>query len=408
MSKTFIPLNELSRYLDPRLWSICTAAILVETKHVNLIQPSIQNIHSWVDSIEEITTTIEYHGLSGVMYSLAQQHQIAVSLKPSMIIKASSAKHVQRWQAIINTLEQLRNDIAPKTRFCLLKGSALSTEIYDQPYHRAMSDIDIMCAQEDAIHLQQQCIKAGFHQALGTSLDSKHHHLPALIKDNGQHQVSLEIHTHALSFDLNQQLSWSDIELHLRSITIEQQDYLTLQHEQMLLHLCAHAFARDQVIKLSNIVDIFRYAIIFEDQLDWDKIAQNHSIIILTLRYARLLLDLPEQVLPQVKPIHPSQVKKITRLGESMLPLRELSNQQINIFQRLRLLFFPSRWWQHVFYAIEPLDSSQINKQQLNIHAIWVRYIVHPIRVIGWIISKSVRQNGMMSFTGKLLKVLKK
>ena len=407
MSETYIPISELENYLDPRLWSICTAAILAGTKHEQFIHASIQNIQAWAETIEEITTTIEYHGLSGVMYSLVQQQQIALPFKASMVIKASSAKHAQRWQAISNTLEQLKNDIAPTTRFCLLKGSALSSEIYDQPYHRAMADIDIMCAQEDAILLQQQCIKAGFHGSSGTSLDSKHHHLPALSKQHGQHQISLEIHTHALSFDLNQQLSWPDIDPHLRTIVIEQQDYLTLQHEQMLLHLCVHAFARDQVVKLSNIVDIFRYAIIFEDQLDWGAITQNQPII-LTLRYARLLLDLPEQVLPKIKSIHPAQLKKITGLGESMLPLRELSNQQISIIQRLRLLFFPSRWWQYVFYAIEPLDSRQTHKQLFNKHAIWVRYIVHPLKVIGWIFSKGVTPNVMTFLTAKRSKGLKK
>lgn len=404
MTETYIPISELDSYLDPRLWSICTAAILAETKHSNLIHASIEDIQSWVNNIEEITTTIEYHGLSGVMYSLAQHHQIGLPFNASMIIKASSVKHAQRWQAITTVLEQLKNDIAPTTRFCLLKGSALSSEIYDQSYHRAMADIDIMCAHEDALSLQQQCIKEGFNQSLGSSLDSKHHHLPAISKHIGQHRISLEIHTHALSFDLNQQLNWSDIEPHFRTINIDQQNYLTVQHEQMLLHLCVHAFARDQVVKLSNIVDIFRYAIIFEDQLDWEKIIRSHPVIILTLRYARLLLDLPEQVLPQVGPILSSQAKKITGLGESMLPLRELSNRQINLMQRLKLLFFPSKWWQQVFYAIEPLE----HKQQFNKQAIWVRYIVHPFRVISWIFSKSVIHNSMMFFRVKCAKTLKK
>ena len=407
MTETYIPISELDSYLDPRLWSICTAAILAETKHSNLIHASIEDIQSWVNNIEEITTTIEYHGLSGVMYSLAQHHQIGLPFNASMIIKASSVKHAQRWQAITTVLEQLKNDIAPTTRFCLLKGSALSSEIYDQSYHRAMADIDIMCAHEDALSLQQQCIKEGFNQSLGSSLDSKHHHLPAISKHIGQHRISLEIHTHALSFDLNQQLNWSDIEPHFRTINIDQQNHLTMQHEQMLLHLCVHAFARDQVVKLSNIVDIFRYAIIFEDQLDWDAITQNQPII-LTLRYARLLLDLPEQVLPQIKLIDPTQLKKITGLGESMLPLRELSNQQISIIQRLRLLFFPSRWWQHVFYAIEPLDSSQTHKQLFNKHAVWVRYIVHPLKVTGWIFSKAVVPNVMAFLMAKRSKDLKK
>ena len=408
MSSTFIPLNDLSGYLDSRLWTICSAAVLADTKHANLIQPAIENINLWVGTVQEITTTIEYHGLSGVLYSLAQQHEISLPLRSSMVIKASSVKHAQRWQAITRVLQEIQNDIAPATRFCLLKGSALSSQIYTEAYHRAMSDIDIMCAPKDAQNLQQQCIKAGFNGFDGASLDLKHHHLPAISKQLGQHQINLEIHTHALSFDLNQQLNWSDVDAQLRTITIEQQDYLSLQHEQMLLQLCVHAFARDQVIKLSNIVDIFRYAIIFDDELDWEKIRNSHPEILLTLRYSRLLLDLPEQVLPQVKPIPNIQKKKISGLGESMLPLRELSNPQMALLQRLKLLFFPSKWWQHIFYAIEPADSNQSQMQKLGIPALWVRYVIHPLKVLGWITSKTVVQRVMSVFSVKQTKNINK
>ena len=76
MSQTLIPLHEVDTYLDPRLWTICTAAILNGSKHVGEYEDAIQHINQWIGDINTLNTVIEYHGLSGVMHTLSKHPQL--------------------------------------------------------------------------------------------------------------------------------------------------------------------------------------------------------------------------------------------------------------------------------------------------------------------------------------------
>ena len=398
MSQTLIPINEIHSYLDPRLWTICTAAILNETKKNKNFKEAIKNINVWLNDINTLSTVIEYHGLSGLVHSLSKHTQLELPLPAAMVIKASTAKHSQRWQAITHVLKNI-NTIADGIDFCLLKGSALASDIYESPYERAMSDIDIMCSPENAPLLYKYCLEHGFSatQVMPSDL-TKHHHLPAIYQQVGQHCIYVEIHTHALSHDLKDQLTWRDIRDQFRTITINGITFHTLQHSAMLLQLCIHAFARDQIIKLSNIVDIFRYSIVHEKDIDWHKLSSEQPQVILIMRYARLLLQLPPDVLPQVKDLNSDDAKKMQGLGEGMLPLREFQNTDISVIQRFKMLFFPSPWWQHIFYRVEP--SLGKNKFRLKT-AFSVRYILHPINIIYWAFSKVILPNIMLKKTSK-------
>lgn len=389
MKQTFIPLDDIQNYVDSRLWDICTATILDQTKHEDLIAPIINHINLWAPKIDELTSVIEYHGLSGLIYSLSKNHDIKFSYTASMVVKVSTAKHLQRWEAISEALKLINNEAAKGICFCLLKGSSLATEIYRESYHRAMSDIDIMCSPNKAKIFYKQCLEAGFSEVADSTYSSRHHHLSALNKKIGQHNIFLEIHTHALSHDLREQLYWQDINKRFRRIDIDGVSYLSIHHEAMLLQLCVHAISRDQVIKLSNIVDIFRYSIIFENQINWEEIEYNYPQVIITMRYMRMLLKLPAEVLPKIKIIEPRFAKKMSGLGQGMMPLREAYNKNISLLKRLKLLFFPSPWWQHIFYAIESDDSKTSGKRIFNKSSfVIVRYIIHPIKLITWIFSK--------------------
>ncbi len=357
MSQTFIPLDQCPNYLDPKLWNVCTAAVITDLQipentlnsngkitdaHIN---SSVETIKQWSKNTTELVMFLEYHGLSGVTHRLLRNHSISFPTTANLTIKASTAKHAQRWEAICQALQLIQN-AATKTStttepidFCLLKGSALATQIYPSPYERAMSDIDIMCSSEHTELFYRECLAQGFYGPELTGHDlKKHHHLPALSINIGQHRIDLEIHTHALSFDLNTQLHWSDVKPCLYNIDIAGNTYKTLSLQDTLLHLCVHAFARDQVIKLSNFVDIFRLAFMFEQEIDWATFSSQHPDVILMLRYSRLILDLPANSLIHIKPILDKDTVKITGRGAGMMPLREFNNTSMSLSQRLNTI----------------------------------------------------------------------
>lgn len=388
MSKTFLSAKFVEQLLNRKLWALCSASILDKTTYSDQQSQLINKIEQYSKLTDGLVQSIEYHGLSGLIYSLIQQYRLQIPREDLMLIKANTAKHGLRWQAIHTLLHSISTNQAKNIRFCLLKGSALAADIYQNPSHRAMADIDIMCSSEDANRLYQQLLASGFSEYKSEKDRlKKHHHLPVLSKNIGQHCIYLEIHTFALSFDLNSQISWQDIEQNLRTISIENHNYLTLSHEHMLLHLCCHTFSRDQVIKLSNIVDIFRYAIVHEHDIDWQFLEKQYPEIILKMRYARLLLNIPYSILPFVKPVKNNCRGK----GKGMMPLREYNNTSINLVDRIQMLFFPSEWWQKAFYDALPEDELSFWQKVFCKKSFWyIRYITHPLKVISWSFKKFI------------------
>ena len=106
MSDTYIPINEIENYVDQRLRNICSASVLAGTEHQGFINIPMQRLNSEEGRVDELTSVIEYHGLSGLLYSLSKKHDIDFSLPVSMVIKASTAKHSQRQTSSDRSTQQ--------------------------------------------------------------------------------------------------------------------------------------------------------------------------------------------------------------------------------------------------------------------------------------------------------------
>ena len=374
MTATYIPLEELPKYLDLRLWDLCSAAIVMGSNFLDAphSRKTLDKIAAWAPAAEGLEKYIEYHGLSGLTYSLYKSESFNFTETLMLPLKGAVVKHEQRWQAISSVLAHLNKSLEPAgIPFVILKGAALACDVYSQPYQRAMADIDILVSPESAHEVRNICLEIGFTE-YGSDLQN-HHHLPALCVPIGSHTVMLEIHTQALSHDIGVEINLAGTLDSSRSVRVESENFRTFDHITMLRHLCLHAFSRDQVIKLSAVVDIFRYALKYENEIEWQHLRDKYFHVINTMRCCRQLLLLPEGLLANIT--IPS--KGLAGAGIGMLPLREYSNPALSLKERIRQILFPSKWWQHVFYHVAPERS-----------LIFTRYIRHPARVLNWGLGK--------------------
>jgi hypothetical protein len=381
VTATYIPLKELPNYLDTRLWDICSAAIGMDSQYSTgeVARETLNRISGWSRDSEGLQKYIEYHGLSGLLYSLNLQEDFNFTTDFNLHLKGAVVKHQQRWAAFASILTRLIENLgSANTPFIVLKGAALASDIYARPYQRAMADIDILVSPEAAVQVRDICFDLGFNRPKESAPDSsdlnfRHHHLPAIYAREGQHTVMLEIHTQALSPDIEVDMSLDDTIALSRRRSLNTNEFRVFDHTNMLRHLCLHTFSRDQLIKLSGVVDIFRYSLKYENDIDWTYLQNNHFHVINTLRCCRQLLSLPDNILPAA----PKPSKKIEGAGLGILPLREYSNRSLPLSARFRQILFPSKWWQHVFYAVAPEQS-----------LLSTRYFRHPLRILKWFVSK--------------------
>lgn len=156
----------------------------------------------------------------------------------------------------------------------LLKGISIAEDLYVEPYHRIMGDIDILAPAEQATHLQSLLGEYGYRVPIGpesTALPDGHHHLPEL--RHADSDIVVEVHTSLFSAGpLSDEplFQISPIWTHAEPDTFPGVRCLKFRPEFQLMYTVAH-WAMDQkwtvnVISFNDVVLILRAN---EQSMDW-------------------------------------------------------------------------------------------------------------------------------------------
>ena len=175
----------------------------------------------------------------------------------------------------IEILELARKQDIP---IVLLKGISIADDLYLQPHHRLMGDIDVLAPVERARELQDALSGIGYRSPEGpqaTTLAEGHHHLPEI--RHPESGISVEIHT-AL-FSATPMSSEPLFQIPTIWSCAEPSEYhgarcLFLRREFQLVYTIAH-WAVDQkwtrnIVSINDMVLILRRT---EPQIDWTLIA---------------------------------------------------------------------------------------------------------------------------------------
>lgn len=336
------------------------------------LQQTLPQVQQW----QSLLALLEKHGIAPIAYDHIQSHGLPVGDEALRVFRGLVIRHRRQWQVLQGALSEIRTSFEDNgIGFLCLKGAALANMVYPEPTMRPMCDLDILVPHDRAANAQQLLIDAGFYAQLSHRGHLKnHHHLPAATRKIDNQTVMIELHTQALSPDMRTPIHWGCMAEPKRAFRIDDQLYYTLGHIDMLRHLCLHTFTRTETVRLIGVSDMLRYARHFFDDIDWDRIQREYPFIVNAFRCLYPLVGLPECL----RELAPPPARRMSGVGKGMMPLQETMRRQKGLLDKLKLLFWPSQWWTHVFYNVSPEGS-----------LFFTRIVRHPLLVINWSIKKN-------------------
>lgn len=154
----------------------------------------------------------------------------------------------------------------------VLKGAALSAEVYGNVALRQMADIDLLVREQDLDRAAGELSALGYAPVEGYSEQwyrRHHHHLvPYLHRAKG---VTVEIHRNIVSMESPFNLDIRAIWDRARHVDIQGVDALVLSPEDLIIHLCLHMSNANRFVgKIQTLIDISEGVKHFGERINWD------------------------------------------------------------------------------------------------------------------------------------------
>lgn len=321
----------------------------------------------------------EHNGVAPIVYRTLKDFELQVDETIARQLKALSFRHVQANRIRSKVLARLvrKFDQAGLTAI-VLKGAALSHQIYPDIGLRPMRDIDILASDEQIGEICRQMQDAGFHE--NSSSYSKfnrydHHHIPPFNKRHQGLNICIEIHRDALDRDTLDSLTVSNLTAPPVQFPIQGYQANTLAPSDMLHHLCRHSFEPARHFKLIQAVDITRYLMVHREHLDWPAINRYYPGLENSLAMVDLLCPFPE-TLDKLK--FRGDETKIRGIGIPMLPLSQISSYRSSFRLLASELLCVSTWWLYGYY-----------RRPINYSVFILRYVVHLGRLVIWFVRRT-------------------
>ena len=319
----------------------------------NEIRYLTDTIHDWM----EIICYAEKFGFTSLLYGKIKEFDISLPAEADLMCQIIVKRHFLSNQAKMRVLEKITMVFQENSiQSIALKGAALANVLYPNLSDRPMADLDVLISQSMTAKVSAIMKEMGF--SCVTNANSYHScaHLPTLqIKQDG-FPVNVEIH----------QFLCQDTSSH-PWLTLDDLQYPTQQfmlfdrcpvsylfHEEMLFHLCWHAFYDHRSFQPLNylwISDILNYAEKFKEQINWDVIRRDFSIVINSLSVLNGFVPLSENLISKLGfdtscRYHHAGSESF---GWPMIPISEFRRR--GFLKTLKRTLFPSDWWLYLHYG---------------------------------------------------------
>jgi Uncharacterised nucleotidyltransferase len=331
----------------------------------------------------------EYHGVTPLIEpmitALSRKRPAAVpdDVRRAFVVLASRHRRasVAREKCIDRLLAAFATVGIP---IILLKGAALVHRVYSSPELRPMVDIDVLI---DSVDIERVVAIA---RGLGYSFARRHesrfagrmHHLPPATTAQSGFRITLEIHTDAMSPDQPGSLRFATLAAKPRPFQRGRgPNGIALGHMDMLRHLARHAFEPARRIRLKHLYDLWRYQMIFRDEIDWRELSLRFPDVIVILRLVSYVFATPPA---ETLPCKDATQLVPAGLGLGMVPFSEIARADIGLISKLAALFNPPAWWLHGFYGVPPENSLLI-----------CRTVSHPMTLARWLTRRIVAGIGL-------------
>lgn len=292
-----------------------------------------------------------------------------VTRKLTLLSLRHESWHKERTRAlddILSALERAGIDTV------VLKGAALAWTVYPSPSLRPMSDVDILVAPSAARPAQAVLHTLGFQSIHGLTIPARRsHHLPVMARTLGGLPIHVEIHVDALSPDTCASLSLANLSEPLQTFGFGGRTANALGHVDALRHLVHHLLEPtvDGRVRLIGVVDLLRYAKVFDDHIDWPRLERDFRLVVNAIRCVHTVVPVP----PPLARFASETIDDRSGAGKMMRPLRCIVASGRPLIDVVRELFSPPAWWLHAYYGV-PMGRSLVR----------VRLLDHPLRLTRW------------------------
>jgi hypothetical protein len=185
-----------------------------------------------------------------------------------------------------------------KVPIVLLKGAFLSHTLYGDFALRPMSDIDILCREEDMNTVRDELMRIGiyrqgcsqsplFEQVFGDSRT----HLPGFIDLSGKN-VMVEVHVSIIPGAFRNPRFMDGVWKEVSLSSLDGVPFYHLSPEHQLIHMCLHLYHHmtvSRAIALYWFCDLHEWIRSHEQVLDWDSVCNRSNAFGLTPRIYSVL-----------------------------------------------------------------------------------------------------------------------
>jgi hypothetical protein len=316
-------------------------------------------IASW----DGVAARAEKHGMAPLLYYHLKKAGVEIPLNIRRELAGLALRHRLINQVRTCVLGELITSFQKADRpLLILKGAALAHLLYPDSGLRPMKDMDILVSRSDLDQVMDLFEKAGFTHANAPRNLQKKRHLPDFTRQLGGFNITVEAH-YGLFMDPWSR-PWGEMKDLLRPplpfSLMEGVSAVTLSHEEMLFHLCRHAFFDNHSLEplcLIWVADICNYGEKFADEIDWSFMASQYPLVQHTLSALHEMTPLSDHLITTAQLSarqHPEKAIK-TYQGWPGAPLAERKN--VGISRWLSETLFPSAWWLVLRYGSSPPAS---------------------------------------------------
>ena len=351
-------------------------AVLRSCARITLDEDDERRLGAAVDRVTDwsaLPAAAEAHGLAPLVYSHLRRLSVPVPVEIDRLLLALTVRHRRANETRCRALRDVLDAFdAAGMDAIVLKGAALANLLYPSIALRPMSDIDLLVDGSVAVRAQCVLTQCGFHAPSAATSPRlvAHHHLPPATRTDGGVAVQVEVHRNALSRDVAATLTIRQLSAPPREFDLCGRTARTLNHADMLHHLCRHTAERASVLKLIWIADVMGYASRFAHEIDWAALRRRYPFVMAALAQLHHVIPLPASVALQVGAdttappcgvgVPCAPLSSALRRGR---PLRDIAVDVLS----------PSEWWVRLHYGVAPSRSLS-----------WHRCVVHPLNVARW------------------------
>lgn len=221
--------------------------------------PSDTTVADWSSARwREVAEAALVHDLGPVLYHRLESAGLASDGACMARLRASYLRCLLDNARILEQFGAIAESLAARgIEVIALKGVHLAAELYPDPAHRPMRDIDLLVREAAVYPVQGVLRELGYRPFVGDGRwDPRMHHLPPYFRE---HSVSVEVHTHLVPprghFDIDAAGLWKRAVPLRRGSTAA----AALCPEDLLLHLCLHAGAHHAFrLPLRALYDVHR------------------------------------------------------------------------------------------------------------------------------------------------------